>query len=189
MGRKRKRPTSDVAVVDGCQKRPKSTAKDHTTFHAATGSTSHPVLSLHYPRVLTLRNYLLSKLPPSSRSRRRQVALLGSTELAVDATVPPDANPEKCSDSRKALADLLDSTLVGIRHELEPDVEDTRHRDFIAHTQSQSKLTGISSLNGANSSQSEVCPHAFDSHQGNFPGNFSRPFIISRLSPFWNKLP
>lgn len=63
------------------------------------------LLAQYYPRVVSLREYLLSKLPPTSKIRRKKILTVGR-------------NP--CAETRErdqALADALDRTLVGIpRH-------------------------------------------------------------------------
>jgi hypothetical protein len=65
----------------------------------------HPVLQRLYPKVLTLRNYLLSRLPKSSKNRRRRLSQLGLGTPAQDDTSTRDV------DIR--LGQLLDSTLIG----------------------------------------------------------------------------
>jgi telomerase reverse transcriptase len=74
---------------------------------------SHPLLSLYYPRVFTLRDFFLSRLPPHSKAKQRRIASLG---IAVGGTVArAGVVGEKEGESdRLALARLLDSTLVGV---------------------------------------------------------------------------
>jgi len=65
----------------------------------------HAVLAQCYPTNLPLRQYLLDNLPASSRLRRRKIAAVGSD--------PPSAEHEP--DDVRALARLLDTTLVGLQ--------------------------------------------------------------------------
>ncbi|KAL1595840.1 Telomerase reverse transcriptase [Paraconiothyrium brasiliense] len=67
----------------------------------------HPVLSRLYPEVLSLRHYLLSRLPTSSklRSRRRKISQLGLHSGQEDIA-PRGIDLE--------LGELLDTTLVGV---------------------------------------------------------------------------
>jgi hypothetical protein len=58
------------------------------------------VLAKYYPQVLTLREYLLSKLPASSKIRRRKILSVGTRRV-------PGGEGD-------ALATHLDETLVGI---------------------------------------------------------------------------
>jgi len=71
---------------------------------ATTPAVEHPVLSRLYPHVASLRHYLLSRLP-SSKNRRRKLALLGLQHSSQHAPAPLDIDNE--------LAKLLDSVVVG----------------------------------------------------------------------------
>jgi hypothetical protein len=72
---------------------------------ATTPAVEHPVLGRLYPHVATLRHYLLSRLPSSSKSRRRKIAQLGLLLPSQDAPAPLAIDDE--------LAKLLDSVVVG----------------------------------------------------------------------------
>jgi hypothetical protein len=63
------------------------------------------VLSRLYPQVATLRHYLLSRLPSSSKNRRRKLAQLGLHPPDADATSPRGIDDQ--------LGDLLDAVVVG----------------------------------------------------------------------------
>ncbi len=63
----------------------------------------HALLVQYYPSIKTLREYALSKLPESSRLRRKKVAAVG---LAVG---PPG---KVLTDRERAMGHLLDTTLV-----------------------------------------------------------------------------
>ncbi|KAI0600248.1 hypothetical protein F4775DRAFT_77264 [Biscogniauxia sp. FL1348] len=65
----------------------------------------HAVLNQFYPNVLTLRNYAISKLPASSRVRRRKIAAVG---VVTKSPGPPPSEVER------SLGALLDTTLVAI---------------------------------------------------------------------------
>lgn len=74
---------------------------------ATHASVEHPVLSRLYPEVLSLRHYLLSRLPASStlKNRRRKLSQLGIRTDHQDAA-PRGIDLE--------LGELLDATLVGV---------------------------------------------------------------------------
>lgn len=88
----------------------------------------HPLLSLYYTRVLTLRDYLLWKLPPSSIIRRRNL-------------VKRNADSEGGDTTNAGLQATLDGTFVGILEETKPTVDAVRQRDFLAFTQSQQRAS------------------------------------------------
>ena len=87
-----------------------------------------PTLCLYYVQILTLRNHLLSKLPPTSKIRRRRIA---------SADDP-----------------IFDRTLVCIRDVRKQSSDLVRARDFEAFSQRISLTAGSSG--GARSSQSEL---------------------------------
>lgn len=62
----------------------------------------HALLAHHYPDVLSLRQYLVLKLPSASKIRRKKILTVGR-----------DIGPET-SDRDKALGHVLDQTLVGV---------------------------------------------------------------------------
>lgn len=149
MGKKRKRPGKShrdrgpkppshpsITASPGRFKCPKApaTRNDHT---------AHPVISLYYREVLTLRHYLLRQLPTSSKLRRRRIASLGSSTAPEHGETQP-------------LADLLDATLVGVLKQPSPKVDSERQRDYRAFTQSQSRSVLVSTDTGPTSPQSEV---------------------------------
>ncbi|KAI0014678.1 hypothetical protein F4780DRAFT_188549 [Xylariomycetidae sp. FL0641] len=72
----------------------------------------HAVLGRFYPQLMSLRDYALSRLPSSSRLRRRKVAAVGLVAKAPG---------EPLSVDELSLGALLDSTLVGIPRVLSPD--------------------------------------------------------------------
>lgn len=106
--------------------------------------TSHPVISLYYREVLTLRDYLLRQLPISSKLRRRRIISLSSSKSAT-----------RCEN--QPLADLLDATLVGVLKKPSLSVVSERQRDLRIFTESQSRSILGSTDTGPTSPQSEVC--------------------------------
>ncbi|KAJ5915547.1 hypothetical protein N7466_011480 [Penicillium verhagenii] len=143
MGKKRKRPSKNcgptssqtsITAATGRFKSPKDSA-------ARNNLTTHPVISLYYHQVLTLRQYILSQLPLSSKSRRKRIKSLRSS---------PDRSHVQ------PLVDLLDSTLVGILKLPSPNVDSEWKRAFREFTQSQSRSVLVSTDTGPTSPQSEV---------------------------------
>lgn len=127
----------------------------------------HPVLSLYYPCVVTLRTYLLSKLPVSSKARRRRLLAIGScpqrrqlghkqADLRRNHTTNVDDCSDGSTDSNAALAGLLDTTLVcGLETSCSAQ-DQSRMNDLATFSQQQSKSTASSSAGSAGCSQSEV---------------------------------
>jgi telomerase reverse transcriptase len=91
--RKRKRPNH---AIEGDQKRRKI-AEDSSKKDAVV---KQAVLAQFYPQVFSLREYLLSKLPSSSKIRRKKILLVGKK---------PDAG-----DADRKLSAFLDGTLIGV---------------------------------------------------------------------------
>jgi hypothetical protein len=142
MGHKRKRPVkNDPPSSQISSSRFNLPSRGEPTHHP------HPVISLYYPRVLTLRQFLLQHLPSSSKSRRRRILSLRGFA----------ADNKNASDQRhdvQSLANFLDTTLIGVPKESVPAVDSSRQRDFAAFSQSQD--TSQSSDTGPSCPQSEV---------------------------------
>lgn len=138
MAKKRKRPSRHSSTAN----------KPSHNIHPPNTNPTHPVISLYYSQVLTLRQYLLRQLPVSSKLRRRRIASL-STATAKD-------EDHRGSAHVPDLVHLLDTTLVGVLHESPPTVSQERRRDLAAFAESQSQSQSGSQL-GSNSAQSEVC--------------------------------
>jgi hypothetical protein len=106
--RKRSRPASDQSAI------------------ATTPGVDHPVLRRLYPEVVTLRHYLLSRLPGTSKNRRRKISQLGLPN--------PNGSPAATRGPDVELGQLLDSTLVGVPvkgdTEVPDDSADARDRDI-----------------------------------------------------------
>ncbi|KAH0538165.1 hypothetical protein FGG08_005223 [Glutinoglossum americanum] len=114
---KRKRTRSKKSIKDEPRKKAKT---NHSPGRRRLGcessaTISHPLLSLYYPRVATLRDYLISRLPSSSKTRQRRIASLGIVTYGpAIGKEGADADEEGRDITGKALATLLDSTLVGV---------------------------------------------------------------------------
>ncbi len=106
------------------------------------------LLSQYYPKVLTLREYLLLKLPASSKVRRKKIC-------AVKRLVQRDRVDETEHDDI-CLAEYLDQTLVGVQ-EGEP-LKDERWKQWTCFSQraDNSELTARSGDGHGDCSQSEV---------------------------------
>lgn len=131
MARKRSHHEAGISQPGPCrakkQKKLSVSASINDT-HAKLRGVRHPLLSLYYTRVLTLRDYLLWKLPTSSIIRRRNL-------------VKPKVDSDGCDATNAGLQATLDGTFVGILEETKPTVDAIRQRDFQAFTQSQQRAS------------------------------------------------
>ncbi|KAF3901263.1 Telomerase reverse transcriptase [Trichophyton interdigitale] len=119
----------------------------------ADAKVRQAVLAFYYPRLLSLRTYLLELLPASSKARRRRIELVGREKTALktrqrkkqkrDIDVAGDAGDAAGDDSKEKLADLLDSTIVGISKPASPAVSISRQRELAAFTQSQALSSNV----------------------------------------------
>ncbi|KAI1262968.1 hypothetical protein F5Y18DRAFT_138184 [Xylariaceae sp. FL1019] len=116
--RKRRRSTSnsDPSVQNKRSKLGKASASHHLGIH-------HPVISHFYPQVENLRDYVIGKLPSSSRIRRKKVGAVG--RFGKSPAVP-------LSDAEQALGNLLDTTFLGLPNPAssEEDHRQAEWRDF-----------------------------------------------------------
>lgn len=145
MGKKRKRPAKPAAD------RLNNTKHRKQDGDARCSTQSHPVLSRYYPRVVTLRQYLLDELPFTSKARQRRIASLGKPPRS---DVEETANGDR-DERDKALALLLDQTLIGVFKKTTSAVVEARQRDFAAFTQSEERSL-LCTDTGPCSPQSEV---------------------------------
>ena len=106
--RKRKRSSSNKDHFDDGPPTKKERVDAKSDQKPASSQVQHSVLNQYYSEVLTLRNYVLSKLPVTSRLRRRKVTAVGIRNKSSNSTL---------SDIEHSLGALLDHTLVGIRDE------------------------------------------------------------------------
>lgn len=143
MGKKRKRsikdrgptPSSHISITG---------SRCFRTSTPNSRETSHPVISLYYRKVVSLRDYLLQQLPVTSKSRRRRILTLGSR---TDAE----------SQTSLTLAQLLDSTLVGVLQDSCPTFASQRQKEYWSFNESQSRSLLASTDTGPSCPQSEVC--------------------------------
>ena len=148
MTRKRSRSHAGNPDRDGSADRPAKHIKSELGRRGTI--VRHGLLAQYYSESKTLRQYVLSRLPASSRIRRRKIASVGA----------PKASPEiPRTEDELALEDLLDSTIVTRR----PNVEDNdghRWEQWVAFSQKgdESYVTLSDGLKGSIYSQSEVSP-------------------------------
>jgi telomerase reverse transcriptase len=143
MGRKRKRTNAEKGT-EGALKRQRILGPGSATSSTKSLVVKQAVLSQYYPKVFSLREYLLSKLPPTSKVRRKKIISIGSR---------PD---EK--DAEKTLSSFLDRTLIGSSESSEPNQKE-RWQQWTALSQ-KPEDDSIASTNlsaGGIYSQSEVC--------------------------------
>ncbi|PKY01234.1 hypothetical protein P168DRAFT_60658 [Aspergillus campestris IBT 28561] len=170
MGKKRKRPVKDGQTRPAGLSQPSSST---TAPETAVGSgnneavskisgdssrlLSHPVLSLYYNRVVSLRQYLLGQIPVASRSRRRRIASIGCRTTGGSQVGSNSSNSSSNSDNN-GLAAFLDTTLVGVLKETPPTISRERQRDLVAfsQSQSQSKSQLSTSDSGSSCAQAEI---------------------------------
>ncbi|WQF78234.1 hypothetical protein CDEST_03248 [Colletotrichum destructivum] len=112
------------------------------------GRIKHYVLPQYYDNVQTLREYLLSKLPGSSRLRRKKIALLGKDE---------NRPSKEGHDYIPELVVLLDTTLV-CTHNRSQAQSDSRWEQWRSFSQKadESVVSASGNLASAAASQSEI---------------------------------
>lgn len=151
MGKKRKRPIKNGPTSSshmGITTSPRRFRSPHAPISLGT-KISHPVISLYYQHVVPLREYLLQRLPVTSKSRRRRILTLGSRE---------DQDPNAQSHTSQTLAQLLDSTLVGVLKESSPTLNSERQKQYSSFNESQLRSSLVSTDTGPTCPQSEVRP-------------------------------
>lgn len=116
----------------------------------ACDTVRHTLLSRLYPHLSTLREYVLTKLPPSSRLRRKKIASVGRQDVGPE-------NSRPCSDIEVAVGRLLDTTLVGF-YDTPPAKSDNRWEQWANFSQrgDESYVTLADGSAGALFSQREV---------------------------------
>ncbi|KAK0126716.1 hypothetical protein ONS95_008298 [Cadophora gregata] len=134
---RRKRKRSGQAIGD--QKRQKISQNSLPVVKDA-------LLTKYYPQVLSLREYLLSKLPVSSRVRRRKILSLGRKE---------DSNK-----TEQELTRCLDQTLVGVSRFKEVS-QDDRWKQWTTFSQKPDDSVSFANTSGVGTySQSEIVDFA-----------------------------
>lgn len=164
MTKKRKRPQPTISVPAANCKRAKTDDQGNGFI-----PIEHPTLCLYYSQISTLRTYLLSSLPVSSRSRRRKIASIGRHQRNVvensgdddplKGAEPPcrAACPNRLwPNNERGLATLLDKTLVCTVEDEPRVVDGSREKDFASFSQ-QANLTTRGSFEEGTSPISEVC--------------------------------
>lgn len=159
MTRKRKSIEQGPSATDGPRKRRRRRRahvreeydRQHTTTTTTDTVLDHPSLSPYYSRVLSLRAHLLSKLPPSSKLRRRRLACLGGKHGNVDR----DGRRSTGLVTGKQLSEFLDSTLVGVSED-SPGLVTGGRVDRALFARPQSMSTCASALDTETCSQVEV---------------------------------
>lgn len=104
------------------------------------------LLVQYYPRVLSLREYLLSKLPPTSKIRRKKISTVGR-------------KPGQGGSHRdQVLAAALDHILIGISRDVQVSQEE-RWQQWTSFSQrADTSASTLANLSGVELfSQSEVC--------------------------------
>jgi hypothetical protein len=143
MGRKRKRHSSEKRCHEDSSKRIKITEDGSAQRQKVLAN--YPVLPFYYPHVSSLRDYLLFKLPLASRSSRRKIKPLSTSQpFVADAHGDP-------------LSTLLDSVVIGYFDNSDQSVEDARRKELTQYSQTQLNQT-VGSIEPCHGfSQSEVC--------------------------------
>jgi len=137
---------------------PRKKARRAEPASASPPGPDHPVLRRLYPQVLTLRHHILSRLPKSSKGRRRRIAQLG---LATSQAAQEDACTRHLDVQ---LGQLLDSALIGCVPDAEPrniqHEAKERDRELESFTQQRSQSNSGGTFKSGYSQQSEVGPVA-----------------------------
>lgn len=111
-------------------------------------SLSHPLLSQLYPHVETLRDYVLARLPASSRLRRKKI---GSVGLASEAS------EKAVMEIEQDVARLLDTTVVAYSEPPEAQHDDRWEKwNSFSQNGDESYVTLSDGFAGASFSQAEV---------------------------------
>ncbi|RYO84278.1 hypothetical protein DL766_006470 [Monosporascus sp. MC13-8B] len=151
--RKRKRAGSaSRSSSDGLQGKKVKTHSSEPKLSAVTG-IQHALLEQFYPHVRNLRDYILSRLPPSSRLRRKKVAAIGKVGESPNSAL---------SDVEQSVGALLDSTLIGISAKLSCGSTDDRWEQWTTFSQKgdESYVTLSDGIAGSRFSQSEIVDFA-----------------------------
>ena len=122
----------------------------------------HQILSRYYRRVTTLREYLLDRIPPTSKQRRRRIANLGMKQNPITVSNKPGTIPtpldhqQDINCKENDLVQLLDSTLIGVNEDPNPAVTRERRQQYVTFTQSEERSFLISKDIGPMCPQSDV---------------------------------
>lgn len=125
----------------------------NTEAHIMKNSNAvHSLLSQYYETVCTLREYLVRRISPISKNRRRMIE-----SYREEYYGGPDTNAE--SAETKTVAFYLDHILVGIREQKEK--AENRHEQWTSFSQRNYSANDMTSgLDDSNKyCHSEVCIH------------------------------
>ena len=119
----------------------------------------HLLLAQYYPKVQTLRQYVLDKLPPTSKIRRRKILALGNAEPDTDTAAR--GSKRNLEEIRTELIELLDTTLIGthvLPREVTQAQSDRHMQQWLDYSQrgDESHVTLSGSIDSAIQFQSEV---------------------------------
>ncbi|KAK8140264.1 hypothetical protein PG984_000330 [Apiospora sp. TS-2023a] len=109
----------------------------------------HAVLDQYYPQLLTLRDYVLLKLPATSRIRRRKITSTGSSSAVSNGQI---------TEIERVVGQVLDTTLVGVAQQTKsiPDKRWEQWETYASQKGDESHVTLSDGLTGARFSQSEI---------------------------------
>ncbi|OIW34484.1 hypothetical protein CONLIGDRAFT_587925, partial [Coniochaeta ligniaria NRRL 30616] len=141
-----KQQTGDASSTERSAKKTKRGNKSQND------SLSHPLLSQLYPHLQTLREYILSRLPASSRLRRKKIASVG---------LQSEASEKPVTEVELALARLLDTTVVARSAEREARHDDRWEKwNSFSQKGDESYVTLADGYAGASFSQTEIVDFA-----------------------------
>lgn len=137
------KPCGDDSLTERAVKRVKGVDKTSNQ----RSPVSHPLLSRLFPHLQTLRDYVLSRLPASSRLRRKKIASVGlQSESKVSVT-----------DIELAVARLLDATVVACSPQPEAPHDDRWGKwNSFSQKGDESYVTLSDGYEGASFCQTEV---------------------------------
>ena len=140
MAGKRKRR---VHGTEGGQKRQRVTG----ALNGKDPAVKQAVLSQYYPQVVSLREYLISKLPASSKIRRKKILSVGRR---------PQSQSGDAESDRK-LSEFLDQTLIGVPKDIDVSQDERwRQRTTFSQTADDSVSTLANPSGTGVFSQTEV---------------------------------
>ncbi|RMZ38088.1 telomerase reverse transcriptase [Aspergillus flavus] len=163
MGKKRKRPVKDGQAREDLLQFSFQTS---TVPGEDSLEQTHPVISIYYRRVVTLRQYLLERIPKSSKSRRGRIASVRSH----------DPSRAGCSgDQDEELSQLLDTTLVGILKEPTAGSDQERRRELAEFTASPDRSLLASTDTGPPCPQAEIVDYVVSTLFNRNAFSYQRP--------------
>ncbi|RYC63893.1 hypothetical protein CHU98_g2326 [Xylaria longipes] len=160
MTKKRKRTVSATAAPSG---RPAKQAKTVSDFNSV-GVVKHAVLTLYYPRLHRLREWVLAKLPAELRRQWRKIA-----------------DGQVSNDMQRALGYLLDMTLVA--EACGDDVPDQPHGAASGKTSPEAAARWEQWVESSQKGDELYSKHLFSKQRsiksGSWPKNFCDGFCWS----------